>query len=131
MKSSGGEALLDRDPNRPYADWLIPKFSSIARGSRLTPERLDAMIFGPSLTQQEKDVLVEVLYNREEAIAFSFEEIGVIKPDVALQLLVPDVLDAFGIFKRHAGFQIVPRGGIIAVEHQTDMAILDVLTARV
>lgn len=50
---------------------------------------------------------------------------------IILQLLVPDVLDAFRIFKRHAGFQILPRGGTIAVEHQTDMAILDVLTAHV
>ena len=41
------------------------------------------MIFGFSLTQQEKNVLVEVLYNKKEAIVFSFKEMDMLKLDVA------------------------------------------------
>ena len=32
------------DPNDKYTHWLIPKFTPIAKGARLTPERLAKMI---------------------------------------------------------------------------------------
>ena len=36
-----------------YPEWLIPKFSDIERGSRLTKERLENLIIGEGLTPQE------------------------------------------------------------------------------
>ena len=33
-----------------FPDWLIPKFSTIFKGSRLTPERLQRMKVGDSMT---------------------------------------------------------------------------------
>ena len=60
----------------PFDMWLIPKFSSIVRGSRLTKERLVDMYIGTELWPREKDILVELLYNREKAIAFDWQEKG-------------------------------------------------------
>ena len=77
------KALLDCDPNQPYAAWLIPKFSTIACGFCLTPKRLKTMIVGLAMTTEEKDVLVEMFHNQEKAIAFLFKEMGMIKSDVA------------------------------------------------
>ena len=51
------------DPTDKYTHWLIPKFTPIAKGARLTPERLAKMIIGDGMTAQEKDVLTEMLYN--------------------------------------------------------------------
>ena len=48
-----------------YISLLIPKFSTIPRGSRLTPERLNSIIIGKNLTPQEKKLFTEILYNRE------------------------------------------------------------------
>jgi len=62
--------------------WLIPKFSNIPRGMRLTAERMDGLKIGKSIMQQEKNILMEVLYNREAGIAFDFTENGVFKPKV-------------------------------------------------
>ncbi len=48
-----------------YTHWLIPKFTSIAKGARLTPKWLTKMIIGDGMTSQEKDLL----YNREAVLA--------------------------------------------------------------
>ena len=53
-----------------YPKWLIPKFSDIKRGARLTKERIEKLIVGGDLTPQEYDVFVEMLYNREKAVVF-------------------------------------------------------------
>jgi hypothetical protein len=37
---------VDSDLDDLYAKWLIPKFSKIAKGSRLTPERIEKLIVG-------------------------------------------------------------------------------------
>jgi hypothetical protein len=37
---------VDSDSDDLYAKWLIPKFSKIAKGSRLTPERIEKLIVG-------------------------------------------------------------------------------------
>ena len=84
--------LLDQNPNQPYAVWLIPKFSTIARGSYLTPKCLKTMIVGLAMTAEEKNVLVEILHNCKEDIAFLFEEIGMIKPDVILPQKICTIL---------------------------------------
>ena len=36
-----------------YPEWLIPKFSDIERGSRLTKEQLEKLIIGEGLRPQE------------------------------------------------------------------------------
>ena len=71
------------DPTDKYTHWLIPKFTPIAKGARLTPERLAKMIIGDGMTAQEKDVLTEMLYNREAVLAWDFTEMGKVKREVA------------------------------------------------
>ena len=46
-----------------YTYWLIPKFILIAKGTRFTPKRLAKMIIGDGITSQEKDLLIDMLYN--------------------------------------------------------------------
>jgi hypothetical protein len=53
---------------------LIPKFSDIKRGSRLTSERIGELILGEGLKPREKEILLELLYWREKGIVFKFLE---------------------------------------------------------
>ena len=64
------------DPTDKYTHWLIPKFTLIAKEARLTPERLAKMIIGDGMTSQGKDLLTEMLYNREAVLAWDFTEMG-------------------------------------------------------
>ena len=57
------------DPTDKYTHWLIPKFTPIAKEARLTSERLAKMIIGEEMSPQEKDMLTEMLYNREAVLA--------------------------------------------------------------
>lgn len=72
-----------KHPPGPYDKWILRKFSGIQRGTRLTTERIEALTIGSGLTIQERDVLLEMLYNREAALAFDFSHCGKIRPDVA------------------------------------------------
>ena len=65
-----------------YGGNLIPRFSAIPRGSRLMKERVKTLKIGDALTPEERALLMEVLFNQEKAIAFEFEETGVVKPEV-------------------------------------------------
>lgn len=69
-------------PNR-YPQWLRPRQALFAVGARLTPERAERMKIGDELTPQERDVFLEMLYNREGALAWAFNEIGKISEDIA------------------------------------------------
>ena len=71
------------DPTDKYTHWLIPKFTPIAKGARLTPEWLGKMIIGEGMTAQEKEVLTEMLYNREAVLAWDFTEMRKVKREVA------------------------------------------------
>lgn len=53
-----------------FSKWLISKFSTLARGARLKPERLQKMIFGDGMTSAEKNLLTEMLFNYEAALAW-------------------------------------------------------------
>jgi hypothetical protein len=64
-----------------YPQWLIPKFSKIEKGSRLTPERIEKLIV-KNITLQERNLFVAMLYNREAALAWDFTEIGKVKPEI-------------------------------------------------
>ena len=61
---------------------MIPKFLKIVRGSRLISERLAKMIVGDELISRQKEVLTEMLYNREAALAWDFSEINKIIPEI-------------------------------------------------
>ena len=62
---------------------MITKFSDIRKGERLTPERVEKLKIGASVTPEEKDMLIEMLYNREKALAFDFTQLGRVSSDVA------------------------------------------------
>ena len=59
-----------------YAGILVPKFSTIKRGERLTPERLAKLEIGKELRPAERELLTEMLFNWEAAIAFDSAEKG-------------------------------------------------------
>ena len=87
LKPGGDEdwkLKLAGNPSRANAKypWLIAKFSDMVKGPRLTKERIDGLKIGKGVSQQEKDVLMEVLFNREASIVFDFTEKGVFKPEV-------------------------------------------------
>lgn len=57
------------DPTDKYTYWLIPKFTSIVKKARFTPEQLGKMIIRDKITKQEKNVFTEMLYNRKAVLA--------------------------------------------------------------
>jgi len=74
--------------NKKYP-WLIPKFSDIERGSRLTLERIEKLKIGKSIMKEEQEVLMEVLFSREKGITFDCTKKGVIKPEVEPPHVIP------------------------------------------
>ena len=54
-----------------YPGVLIPKFSTIERGKRLTQARIRKLNIGENLTTNERDLLLEMLFNQEAAIALT------------------------------------------------------------
>ena len=65
------ERELDRGA---YPGVLIPKFSTIERGRRLTQARVRKLNIAEHLTTNDRDLLLEMLFNREVAGAFQSEE---------------------------------------------------------
>ncbi len=63
---------------------VVPRFTELIRGSRLTPERLEGLLatVEGSLSEQEKAMFVHILFNREAALAWDFSECGRISPEV-------------------------------------------------
>ena len=71
------EALEGRHtPKGPLGVWLTPKFSSIPQGSWLTEERIADLDISAELWPREKELLMALLFNREAAIAFEWQEKG-------------------------------------------------------
>ena len=66
-----------------FGEFLTPKFSKLAQGSRLTPERVERMMIGPELWPKERELLMEMFYRREAALSWTFDEIGKVRPEVA------------------------------------------------
>ena len=54
--------------------WLTRKFSTIVHGLDLTVERLIDTDIGADLWPRNKKLLTELLFNREKAIAFDWQE---------------------------------------------------------
>ncbi len=80
MENAIKNEVLIIDPTSQYSYWLISKFIPISKGARITPERLQRMIIEDGMTPQENDLLTEMLYNREAALAWDYTEMGKIKP---------------------------------------------------
>ena len=55
---------------------LIPKFSTIERGRRLTQAQIRKLNIGEHLTTNKRNLLLDKLFNREAAIAFDSAEKG-------------------------------------------------------
>ena len=55
---------------------LIPKFSQIPKGERLTPALIENLKLGEHLRHPQKQLLIEMLFHREAAIAFNSSEKG-------------------------------------------------------
>ena len=71
------------DPTNKYTYWLIPKFTPIAKGAKLTSDRLGKMVIGEGMTAQEKEILTKMLYNREAVLAWDFIKVGKVRKEVA------------------------------------------------
>ncbi len=63
---------------------MIPKFSNIEEGSCLIPEYVEKLQIGSDIMEQEKDLFLMILFNREAALAWNFSYLGKVKPEVAL-----------------------------------------------
>jgi len=77
--------------NKKYP-WLIPKFSDIECGSRLTLERFEKLKIEKGITKEEQEVLIEVLFSREKGITFDFTKRGVFKPEVEPPHVIPTIV---------------------------------------
>lgn len=67
----------------PYDHILERRYAPFPRGLRLTPERLKEQNVGEQLFPREREILHQMLFNREGAIAFTFTESGRISHEVA------------------------------------------------
>ena len=67
-----------------WDELVVPRFTELVRGSRLTPDRLLALLSTVDgvLSDQEKEMFVHILFNREAALAWDFSECGRISPTV-------------------------------------------------
>ena len=66
----------------PFDMWITPKFSTIQQGSRLTEERIADLDIGAELWLCETELLMALLFNREAAIAFDWQEKGRIREEI-------------------------------------------------
>jgi hypothetical protein len=67
-----------------YDHLLIPKFFTIGRKARLTPERFTEIKIGKKLLKIEKDLLTKILYNRKAALAWDFTYYGKVRSEIIL-----------------------------------------------
>jgi len=74
-----------------FTEHIIPKFSTIERGSRLRKNRIEKMNIGEQLWKEERELLMEVLFNREAAIAFDGSEKGRFHDDIEPPHVIPTV----------------------------------------
>ena len=74
-----------------YSGWIIPKFSAIRKGTRLTSERIEKLNVGKNLTAEEMGVFLEVLFKREAAIAFDVTEKGRFSDEIEPLHVIPTV----------------------------------------
>jgi len=84
--SQNGQAIKNSDSTG------VPKREKVPRGSRLTPERLAAMKIGNGfLSDAEKQLFIDILFEFEGAIAFTDSEMGLLDPSIELPVVIPTV----------------------------------------
>ena len=66
-----------------YQHLLLPRFSAIPRGTRLTSERLASLDVGDMLLPEERVLFDEMMLNREGVISFEWPECGRFHQDVS------------------------------------------------
>lgn len=73
------------ESNAKYSDYITPKFSLMPRGTRIHGERLQGLLdqVKDTLSSEETDIFLNVMYNREAALAWDFSECGKVDPSVA------------------------------------------------
>lgn len=67
-----------------FRDFVTPRFSTKPEGHRLTPDRMAEIVkkLPASMTDIEKELFQRIMMNREAALAWDFEDIGSIHPDI-------------------------------------------------
>ena len=66
--------------------------TTVPRGSRLTPERLKEMRIGIGLlSENEKQLFIDILFECEGAIAFDDSEMGLLKPEIEPPVVIHTV----------------------------------------
>jgi hypothetical protein len=74
-----------------YDQYFQPQHASFPQGTRLTPERLEAIDVGQGLTCQELQALLEVLYHWEVALSWAFDECGKLSAEAIGEFEIPTV----------------------------------------
>ena len=68
------------------------KGKTVPRGSRLTPERLASMKIGVGfLSEKEKQLFIDILFEYEGAVAFDESEMGLLDPSIEPPVVIPTV----------------------------------------
>ncbi|KAI0996122.1 hypothetical protein K3495_g12058 [Podosphaera aphanis] len=62
-----------------YQQHLLPWIANFERGKRLTDDRIRQLDIGTNVSEKEKALLLEIMYNWESAIAGDWTECGVIQ----------------------------------------------------
>ena len=62
--------------------YITKKFSTLKRGTRLTPEQLVEIQLGIELTEREIELLYKLLYNREAVLTYDFIYLSRINPKI-------------------------------------------------
>ena len=70
-----------------FNHFLEPGYTQLARGTRLTPKRLERIIVG-DIWPQEREILKAMLFNWEEALAWGFSKMGKVRPEVTLLIKI-------------------------------------------
>lgn len=91
-----------------YSEHITPKFSTIKKGTRLYGPRLQGVLdqVSESLSDAERDILIQILYNREAALTWDFDECGSLDPIVA----PPQILKVVEHSAWQAGSIPIPKG---------------------
>lgn len=59
--------------------WLIFKFTLIVKRARFTPKQMSKMIIRDGMTEQEKEIFTEMLYNRKAILTWNFIKMRKVK----------------------------------------------------
>jgi hypothetical protein len=82
LKKKRPIAEQNRDDENPHHAFVLPRTATFPKGQRLTAERAEKLVIGDDVRPAERDLLMEVLFNREAALAWTFEEMGRVSEEV-------------------------------------------------